>query len=266
MALPIRNARVRLSQGQLFWREVGFGKPVVLLHSSWSEGEEWFPVVQQLHQEFHCVVPDLLGFGESDRSRKIHHSIELQVECLAEFLDFLKIRQVYLVGHGLGGWIAASYAMRYPNQVERLVLLGAEGIALDSGDRWFWEQWLTRLPILVWLLRSLLPLARLLGQETALQRLLTLHRTLKQFPAACRLLFKRRQAEIRAEQVGDRLDWLKLPILVIGGEQDNYPIAALNRAYSKAPYAQSCSLPGHHLLQSTPEAVAEQIHLFLKNQ
>ncbi|NJN85784.1 MAG: alpha/beta fold hydrolase [Leptolyngbyaceae cyanobacterium SL_7_1] len=99
MVLPVRNARIRLSQGQLFSREVGHGRAIVFLHGSWSDGSEWLPVMEQLADQFHCLAPDLLGCGESDRLT-LNYSVDSQVESLADYLEALKLRDLLLVGRG----------------------------------------------------------------------------------------------------------------------------------------------------------------------
>ena len=113
MNFLFRNSRIKLNQGILFWREVGTGIPMIFLHGAWNDGSEWVSTMELLAENIHCFSPDLLGFGES-ANPNIHHSIDLQVECLADFLEALKLEKVYLVGNSLGGWIAASYALKYP--------------------------------------------------------------------------------------------------------------------------------------------------------
>ena len=81
MPLPVRNSRIKLSQGLLFWREVGQGSAIVFLHGSWKDSSQWLPVMQQLSKHCHCFAPDLLGFGESEVV-KGRCSIALQVECI----------------------------------------------------------------------------------------------------------------------------------------------------------------------------------------
>jgi pimeloyl-ACP methyl ester carboxylesterase len=110
MTLPVRNNRIRLPQGQIFWREVGQGQSVVFLHGAWWTGEQWDKVVPHLSRDYHCVVPDLLGFGESGRP-KTHYSIQLEVECLAAYLRFLRIKRCVMVADGLGAWVAAAFAL-----------------------------------------------------------------------------------------------------------------------------------------------------------
>lgn len=267
MTLPIRNSRIRLSQGQLFWREVGQGTVLVFLHGSWNDSSQWLPLVKQLSQTYHCLVPDLLGFGESERP-KLHYSIELQVECLAEYLEALKLRQIYLVGHSLGGWIASSYALRFPDQVKGLILLSPEGVQPEGkSDRWQWSRWLTgRPPLALGLLQLLLPFAKVFGWREWVERSLQLRQKLMRSPVACKLLFNRRAAEIRAELLpADQISWLKLPILILQGEQDNAVAVHNHQVFAQAPQAELKVISSFDsdLLQTEAKAIANEIRKFI---
>jgi pimeloyl-ACP methyl ester carboxylesterase len=267
MTLPIRNLRLRLSQGQIFWREVGQGKTLVFLHGSWSDGNQWLPMIEALSGHYHCVIPDLLGFGESEQP-KLHYSIELQVECLAEYLEALKLRQIYLVGESLGGWIAASYALRFPDQIKGLVLLSPEGIPIGAGG-WQWERWLvSQPPLAYWLLKFMLPFARLLKHQQQIEQLLQRRQQLRRSPVACKLLFQRRRAEIQAEWLHERLQWLKLPVLLLQGQERDRAPLTLGSAdqWSQISQAESHLLPGMipDLLVSSPDQIAEPIQAFVQ--
>jgi pimeloyl-ACP methyl ester carboxylesterase len=221
------------------------------------------PVVKQLGQSYHCVVPDLLGFGDSEWPG-VHYSIALEVECLAEYLNALKFQKVYLVGHSVGGWVAASFALRFPERVKGLVLVSPEGVVPGNLHyRWRWARWLMRRPsVICWGLRLLLPGSRLLGKQAAIERLLQLRHQLRRSPTSCKLLFKRRQAEIRAELIDPFLPQLKIPIMLLQGEHDGATSAHLTQAYGGAPcvtlYAVSGA--GEDLLATHPEQVAQLIH------
>jgi pimeloyl-ACP methyl ester carboxylesterase len=274
MSLPIRNSRIRLSQGQLFWREVGQGKTLVFLHGSWGDGNQWLETIAPLSRRYHCVAPDLLGFGESEQPN-LHYSIELQVECLAEYLETLKLRQVYLIGDSIGAWIATSYALRFPDQVKGLVVLNPEGVAIAKG-RWSWARWLTsQPPIAFWVLRALLPVTRLFDRHRRIQELLLWRRQWRRSPVACKLLFRRRQAEIQAELLGTtaaaspetRLQWLKLPVLLLQGKDDSTSAATQAQIFAReAPHVEVCELPetSETLLGEQAIAVVEQIDTFVQ--
>ncbi|HIK41253.1 alpha/beta hydrolase [Thermoleptolyngbya sp. M55_K2018_002] len=276
MTLPIRNGRIRLSQGQIFWREVGQGVPIVLLHDTWSDGGEWLAVVDLLAEQYHCLMPDLLGFGESERPR-LHYSVALEVDCLAEWLEALRLRRVSLVGVGVGAWVAASFALKHEEKVDGLVLLAPEGVKVVGAEqRWRGgRSLLSRVPLARWLLNLVAPVAKLLGWRSVL-KLQERVRLWRRSPAASQILFNRRPVEIQAEYIGgassgstgthgQHLSWLKAPLLLLQGDAESSLIAAQIRAYTDAPRAQVQTLPGQDLLQTAPDTVARSIHAFMRN-
>ena len=269
MALPLRNSRIKLPLGQIFWREVGQGPILVFLHGSWSDGSQWLPLIERLSEDYQCFALDLLGFGDSERP-KLHYSIELQVECLLAYLEALHLPQVYLVGHSLGGWIAASYALKYSEQISGLVLLAPEGVQAEGhpGNGGL-GRWLVGRPSLAHsVLRSLLPLARLFGRHKGIEQALQQRQQLKRSPTACQLLFRRRWSEIQAEFVQERLEWLKVPTLILQGANDTPGAIARSRTYAdKIPDAQLQMIPhsSHDLTEDLPDVVAGYIHDFVKS-
>ncbi len=269
MILTLRNSRIKLSHGQIFWREIGQGRAIVFLHGAWTDSGEWLPIIQPLGEQFHCFAPDLLGFGDSEQPNS-HYSIQLEVECLAEYFDALKIRQVCLVGHGLGAWVAVSYAISHPDHVDGLVLIAPEGVQPDDyPNPWQMGRWLiARPPLLVWALQLVYPLMRLLGLGDEIQKLLTLRRQLRRSPVATELLCQRRWTEIRAELVEERLPWLKLPTLVMVSPSDQPSQLAMAQTYAQLlPNGKlECpDSPDPALLATMPTAIAEQISRFMQH-
>lgn len=269
MELLVRNSRIKLSQGQVFWREIGSGPAMVFLHGSWSDSSQWLALMEHLSSDYHCFAPDLLGFGDSERPN-IHYSIDLEVECLAEYLEALHLQQVYLIGHSLGGWIAASYALKYLEQVEGVVLLTPVGVleSMEPRKNKRWTQWL-QMPqsLFFWLKRSLQPLAKLLGRHKRIRQSLQ-QPELRQFPTTRQLLFERRQSEIKAELLQERLNLLKVPVLILQGEQDHPTAIAESRAYADlAPIAtlHVISHGGRDLPQELPDLVVQHIRDFVQS-
>ncbi|WP_448572142.1 alpha/beta fold hydrolase [Trichothermofontia sp.] len=271
MAPPLRHARLKLSQGQWFWHEQGIGGPtIVLLHGAWHTSQQWVPVMALLSPDYHCFAPDLLGFGESERP-PIHYSIALLVEGLAEYLAALRLREVYLVADSLGAWVAARYALQHLDQVQGLVLLSPEGVAVPGQAPWRGAAWLMgRPPVLVWLLRACGPLLRLLGQKDRCDRLWQLYERYQHSPTACHLLFQRRRAEIQAEQLQAQLPWLKRPVLLLQEMPTTAVAEATLQVYARAlPQAVVKQLPAgphHHCLVDAPDRVAAQIRQFISQR
>ncbi|MBW4575598.1 MAG: alpha/beta hydrolase [Aphanothece sp. CMT-3BRIN-NPC111] len=269
MALPISNSRIRLPQGQIFWREVGQGPTLVFLHGSWSDSSQWISVVNRLSKDYHCFAPDLLGFGDSE-CPQVNYSIELEVECLAEFLETLNQRQVYLIGHSLGGWIAASYALKYPDLVSGLVLLAPEGLSDQKVRKhgWWTRFLLGRSSLLFWLLRSLQSLASLLGQQEKFKRTSEYWQQRLKSPTACQLLWQRDKSEIEAELLQEKLEWLKVPVLILQGGQDAPTAIATSKTYANLTPAAKYHIidkGGNNLPQEFPQQVAQCISDFINS-
>ncbi|BAY79655.1 alpha/beta hydrolase fold protein (plasmid) [Nostoc linckia NIES-25] len=263
-----RNSRRKLSQGLLFWREAGTEIPVIFLHGAWNDSSQWLSVMESLAENFHCFAPDLLGFGESENPN-IHHSIDLQVECLAEFLQAVKLEKVYLVGHSLGSWIAASYALKYPENVNGMVLLAPEGVEIAGQQEYCrkMRRLLNYSPLVVKLLRSLITLTKILGWHEKITQDLQLRQDLLRYPIACQLLFKRRQAEIEAESLQKRLYTIEAPVLILQGGQDTPDALAKSQVYAQLiPKVELKMIAhaGNDLPQSCAGDIAMDIREFIK--
>ncbi len=267
MPIPISNSRMRLTQGQIFWREVGQGITLVFLHGSSHDSSQWLEVTRYLSSRYHCIVPDLLGFGVSEHP-EVHYSIAWQVECLADYLEKLNVSQVYLIGHSLGGWIAASYALENSHQVCGLVLLAPEGVEVigEKSHRLWSRLLIAEPPVLFWILRVLAPLAKVFGLKAKIQGLLRYRDSLLRSPAACRLLFQRRRSEINEELLQERLQWLKTPAIILQGETDNPQQIAQSKTYADLGVESNLKLVpqvGNNLPELLPELVAQEIDQFI---
>lgn len=108
--------------------EAGSGPVVVLLHGLGGNSTNWAFNTAALAQKFRVVVPDQVGFGQSDKPF-INYRIGTYVDFLDKFLAELKVERATLVGNSMGGWVAALYTLKYPSKVERLVLVDAAGFA-----------------------------------------------------------------------------------------------------------------------------------------
>ncbi|OBK28946.1 hypothetical protein A5634_19250 [Mycobacterium asiaticum] len=112
------------------FRIAGSGPVIVLLHGVGDSSTTWEPVHAKLAQRFTVIAPDFLGHGESDKPRA-DYSLASFANGLRDLLTALEIDRVTLVGHSLGGGVAAQFAYQYPQFVERVVLVSAGGVTKD---------------------------------------------------------------------------------------------------------------------------------------
>lgn len=268
MSRPISISRLKLSQGKLFWREVGQGKPLVFLHGSTNDGTQWLPILDRLNSNYHCFAPDLLGFGESEHP-KINYSIAWQVESLAEYFEALNLNQFYLVGHSLGGWIGASYALKYPEKVLGLVLISPEGVGFKGqGRRRLWSKCLMSRPsILSLTLQAFSPIAQLAGLKTKVQQSLQYRQSLLQSPTAYELMFGRDRSVIHQELLNEALQWFYTPVLILQGSQDHPESIVQSQTYAglcKQAQLRLINLGKHDLPEAFPEYIAQEIEEFVQ--
>lgn len=100
----------------------GEGYPVFLLHGLASKKEYWIAQISDLSKKFKIITPDNRGVGKSDRPN-IPYTMEMLVDDLKGLMDFLKIGKAHLIGHSLGGAIIQHFALKYPESVNKLILI-----------------------------------------------------------------------------------------------------------------------------------------------
>lgn len=145
-ALVRRNAsraglverQLQLAAGRLHFYEGGQKKeesPVLLIHGFGPGAlETWERQIPMLAEHHWVIAPDLFWFGESVPDRVVE-SVADQADALAELLGRLGAVRTAVVGLSYGGYVALELARRHPEQVGRLVLVDAAGLAPTSEER-----------------------------------------------------------------------------------------------------------------------------------
>ena len=127
---------VHLSHGGVSYEYGGNGKNVVFLHCWAGSKEYWKLTIQALTPHFRVYALDLKGFGDSDKPDD-GYTIEDFTNSVVEFFNAVKIDKAIIVGHSMGGKIAVDFTERYPDRVEKLVLVGTPIGKVSMGLRIF---------------------------------------------------------------------------------------------------------------------------------
>lgn len=112
----------------------GDATPVLLLHGSgpgvtaWANWRFNLPVLAQSRR---VVAPDMVGFGYTERPEGVQYNLDNWVQHGIDFLNALGLHQVDVVGNSYGGALALAIAIRHPDRVRRLVLMGAAGVDFE---------------------------------------------------------------------------------------------------------------------------------------
>jgi len=112
------------------YRMCGSGPALLLLHGIGDSSASWVPLMRPLAERYTVIAPDLLGHGESDKPRA-DYSVAAYANGMRDLLDVLDIDRATVVGHSLGGGVAAQLSYQYPERVERLVLVSAGGVGKE---------------------------------------------------------------------------------------------------------------------------------------
>jgi pimeloyl-ACP methyl ester carboxylesterase len=106
---------------KLFFRRMGQGIPVVILHGLLGLSDNWITFSRQLATDFEIFIPDLRNHGQSPHDSMFNFPV--LVEDLHELLLDQRLNQVILIGHSLGGQTAMLFALEYPELVSKLVVV-----------------------------------------------------------------------------------------------------------------------------------------------
>ncbi len=102
-------------------REYGDGEPVVIVHGLFGSKDNWHTAAQSLASDFRVIIPDLRNHGQSPHCSDMDY--ENMAADLQEMFDSQKIQKAHLVGHSMGVKVVLSFAMKWPDRVQKLVLV-----------------------------------------------------------------------------------------------------------------------------------------------
>lgn len=132
---------------QYHYVEEGSGEPVLLLHGNPSWSFYYRELIQKLSPHFHCLAPDHIGCGLSDKpdDTAYHYTLEQRVKDLEIFLEKKGITQnIHLIVHDWGGIIGMAYAHRHPKSIKKIVLLNTAAFHLPENKRFPLALWFFR--------------------------------------------------------------------------------------------------------------------------
>lgn len=106
-------------------------KILILLHGIGASAERWLNILPNLCEHFRVVVPDIVGFGYSDKPT-VEYTMDFFIKFLNDFLEQLQIKKTSIIGSSFGGHLATEFAIRSSAQVDKLVLAAPAGAMRSS--------------------------------------------------------------------------------------------------------------------------------------
>src|SRR5580658_4423316 len=116
--VAVRGARIRFV-------EAGDGPPLLLVHDYLSSRVAWDDALPSLSRRFQVIVPDLPGFGESEKPPpgRYRYDFDAFSESLVDLIAAVGLGRVSVCGHAMGGAVALTLAATHAHVVDKLVLV-----------------------------------------------------------------------------------------------------------------------------------------------
>jgi pimeloyl-ACP methyl ester carboxylesterase len=134
---PVKTAQ--LKDATIAYIDEGTGdNTIIFIHGLGSYLRAWDKNIPELSKKYRCIAIDLPGYGKS--SKEIHPaSMEFYADVVAEFINKLKLKNVTLAGHSMGGQISMVFSLKYPEMLKNLILVDPAGFeAFNEGEKqWF---------------------------------------------------------------------------------------------------------------------------------
>lgn len=132
VAKMVEEKSLQIDGHKIRYLESGNSKnTLVLVHGLGASAERWTHVIPIFAENFRVVVPDLIGFGYSDKPT-VDYTLDFFSEFLEKFFIASKIKNPYLIGSSLGGQISAEYASSHSKEIKKLILVSPSGMMKQS--------------------------------------------------------------------------------------------------------------------------------------
>jgi len=228
----------------------GSQKNFLILHGWGSKAQQWDKVSEIIAGEgFNVIVPDLPGFGES---REPERPWNLDDYCVfvQEFAKQLGLKNIYLLGHSFGGSLAVKFALKYPDQVEKLFLVGAACIRRKTLGKS-----LSKKVAKIFRIFAFLPFYSSVRKGVY-------RYVFKSDYINSEGVMRKSYLKIISEDLTDALRAIKIPTVIIWGQNDNVtPIEDAYLIEKNVPGSKLAVIPGgnHDLERGNPEILGRKI-------
>lgn len=256
----------------LNYRVEGSGPPLVLAHGFSTGHYVWDAVAERLGAErlgaerlsgrYQIIRHDHRGHGDSSKPPGPYR-LQDYVDDIVALINYLGLDRVDLMGHSMGGRTALLFALKHPDRLGRLLLVGAAG-APPEGEQLDRFEAIKKLAIkegMAAVFESELfsfALPEAWKKDPAPARKRFLKNTPESFCAAA-------EATITMPDLRERLGEIATPVWVCAGERDAVPLAFSELCAEKISDCTRAIIPacGHYPMQDTTEVFLKQLEIFL---
>lgn len=274
--MPLHYGWLSVGPEEVRFIEGGEGMPIVFLHGSFGSLEMSKAATEILSRDFHVFSFDLPGFGSS-RKNDVAYTISYFADFLHNLLERRKFVRPTLVGASLGARIALEFCLKYPTEMNKLILVSPARILGSPFDakalrgfftvrEMFMNIYLTPARVKKIMEKRYHPSGRSYLQDywkanpvlhdEAERRL-----WVRAFSRAVRSLF--------LNPAGDRVGLIARPTLIVSGAEDtDYPVSDSEMLHGRIPgsHLEIMKHAGHFLMLERPEEFAKIVRNFMLHE
>ncbi|WP_167577572.1 alpha/beta fold hydrolase [Ammoniphilus sp. YIM 78166] len=246
---------------------------IVLIHGFLACTYTFKKLVPFLQKNYDVYALDLLGFGQSEKGSRFRYSYRNYALLVTEFISKMRLQEVILLGHSMGGQIALHMALASPESVKGMILVGASGYLSKAHPlaraasylplaRLWVKWWITRFKVKDVLATTFYD-PSLIDEE--MMEVYSKPVRDANFCDTLIGLLRYREGDLCQEELGR----IKLPCLLIWGEEDQIvPLRKGIRLRQDLPHSTLVSLPnaGHQVIEEKTREVYSAIEEWLKNK
>lgn len=118
---------------KLFYRKYGEGPPLVILHGLYGSSDNWVSIARSISGYFTVYLPDQRNHGQSPWS-DVNDYDSMSMD-LFELVTDLMLKKFFLAGHSMGGKTAVSFALKWPEMIEGLLIADISPFSNEENKR-----------------------------------------------------------------------------------------------------------------------------------
>ena len=124
----LTKKEIKIDDHNIVYLEGGKGPTILLLHGYTGNKDNWTRFAVYLTKDYHVVIPDIPGYGESSMIEKDSYDLSNQMARLHKFAQAVELKKFHVAGNSMGGFFAGIYAVRYPDEIISVGLFDAAGV------------------------------------------------------------------------------------------------------------------------------------------
>ncbi|WP_439880217.1 alpha/beta fold hydrolase [Pontibacter sp. MBLB2868] len=122
---PFKSHYLQLEAGKMHYIDEGKGAPIVMIHGTPAWSFVYRNLIKILRKKYRCIAMDMIGFGLSDKPDNFSYKPRAHAANFEKLMEHLQLKDITLLVHDFGTPIGLAYAIKYPENVQRIAMINS---------------------------------------------------------------------------------------------------------------------------------------------